>query len=102
MLDPVHRYIKIIVADQYQSPPSLKSLTTEMVPSSVEFVSALVLWVDDTYESLLSGGNFKEVVLLITTRVIRSIFEDYMVPARANPHRRITLVLGVICCHLTE
>ena len=71
MLDPVHRYIKLIIMEQYQRPPSLKALDTEMALRSVEFVSYLVRWVDDTYESLLAGGNAKEGVWCITTRGIR-------------------------------
>ena len=77
----------------------------------VEFVSALVRWVDDTYQYLLAGGNFNEYVWWITTRVIRSIFEDYLAPARAtstrtlfgsDPHFWSTIVWGVIRCHLDE
>ena len=73
--DPVHRDIKLIIVEQYQRPPSLKALDMEMALRSVEFVSDLVRWVDDTYESLLAGGNPKEGVWWITTRVIRSILE---------------------------
>ena len=56
-LDPVHQYIKLIIAEQYQSHLFLKALATEMAIRSVEFVFALFRWVDDTYESLLAGGN---------------------------------------------
>ena len=111
MLDPVHRDIKLIIAEQYQRHPSLKALATEMDIRSVEFVSALFRWVDYTYESLLAGGNVKEYVWWITTRAIRSIFEYYMAPARdtptrtsfgSDPHLCSTLVWGVIQCHLAE
>ena len=77
----------------------------------VEFVSSLVYWVDDTYESLLLGFNSKEDMWWITTRVIISIFEDYLDPARytttrtsfeSYPHRRSTLLWGVINCNLAE
>ena len=86
-------------------------MATETDIRLVEFVSALVRWVDDTYESLIYGGTVKEYVCWITTRVIRSIFEDYLDPYRANPtrtyfgsdpHLRITLVWGVIFSHLVE
>ena len=53
----------------------------------VELVSALVRWIDDTYESLLAGGNIKEYVWCITIRVIRSTFEYYLAPARDNTTR---------------
>ena len=111
ILDLVQRDIKLIIAEQYQRHPSLKALATEMDIRSVEFVSALFRWVDYTYESLLAGGNVKEYVWWITTRAIRSIFEYYMAPARAtptrtsfgsDPHRRSTLVWGVIRYHLAE
>ena len=82
-----------------------------MALRSVEFVSAILRWVDDTYESLLAVGNVEEDVWWINTRVIRSIFEDFLDPARATPtctsfrsypHLRKTLVWGVIRCHLAE
>ena len=111
MLDPVHRDIKLIIAERYQRHPSLKALATEMALRPIEFVSDLLRWVDYTYESLISGGNVKEYVWWITTRVIRSIFEDYLAPARAtstrtlfgsDPHFWSTIVWGVIRCHLDE
>ena len=83
----------------------------EMALSSVEFFSDLVYWVDDTFESLLDGRTVKEDVWWITTRVIRSIFEDYISPDTVTPthtsfgsytHRRSTLVWGVIRCNLAE
>ena len=70
ILDPVHRDIKLITAEQYQRHLSLKALSTEMALRSVEFVSDLVRWFDDTYESLSAVGNAKEYVLWITARVI--------------------------------
>ena len=82
-----------------------------MALRSVDFVSDLVRWFDDTYYYLLAVGNVKEDVGWIITRVIRSIFEDYLAPARAtptrtsfgsDPHRRSTLVWGVIRYHLAE
>ena len=110
-MDPFYRDTKSITAEQYHRHLSPKALDTGMDLSLVNFVSNLVRWVDDTYEYLLAGGNSKEYVWSITTRVIRSIFEDYMVPARATPirtsfvsdsHRRSTLVGGVIHCHMSE
>ena len=59
MLDSMHRGIKLIIAEKYQRHPSLKALATEMDLRLVEFVSALVRWVDYTYESLLTGGSVK-------------------------------------------
>ena len=49
MLDPVHRDINLIITEQYQRHPFLKVLATEMDHRSVEFISDLVRWVDDTY-----------------------------------------------------
>ena len=86
-MDPVHRDIKLIITDKYQRRLSLKALATDMVIRSVEFVSDLVRWVDDTYESLIYGGTVKEYVCWITTRVIRSIFEDYLEPAQDTQTR---------------
>ena len=100
-MDPVHQDIKLIIAEKYQRHPSHKSLDTEMDLMLVEFVSALSCLVDDTYNSLLSGGNFNEYVWWINTRVIRSMSEDYLDIDRANPtctyfgsdpHRRSTLL----------
>ena len=59
MLDPVHRDIKIIIIMEYQTYPLLRALATEMALKAVIFISALVIWIDDTYESLLAGGNIK-------------------------------------------
>ena len=111
MLDPLHRDIKLIIAEQYQNHPSLKALDIDIALSLVEFVSDLVRWVDYTYNSLLAVGNVKEYVWWITTRVIRSIFEDYLDPARSNPTRTSsgsdphfwsTLVWGVIIFNIAE
>ena len=66
---------------------------------------------DDTYAYFLEGGNDKEDVSWITTRVIILIFEDYLDPASdtptctsfvSDPHRQITLVWGVIHCNHAE
>ena len=82
-----------------------------MPPRSIEFVSDPFCWFDDTYESPTAEGNTKEDLWCITTRVIRSIFENYLAPDRGNPtytsfesgpHWRITLVSGVILCQLSE
>ena len=111
MLDPVNQDIKLNIAELYKRHLSLKALATEMALRLVELLSSLVHWVDDTYESLIAVGNVKEYVWWITTRVIRSIFEDYMAPARAtptlksfgsDPHHWSTLVWGVILCHISE
>ena len=59
MVDPVHRDTKMIIAMQYQSYPPVRSLDTEMALKAVEFISALVRWIDDNYESLLAVGNIK-------------------------------------------
>ena len=86
---------------KYHPYPPLRTLTTEMTLKAVEFISALVTWIDDTYESLLVGGNIKEDVRWITFRFVRSIFEDYLAPARSkaaktffdsDSQRQITLI----------
>ena len=59
MLDPFHWDIKMIIAIQYQSYSPIRALATEMVLKAVELISALFRCIDDTYESLLSGGNVK-------------------------------------------
>ena len=59
MLDPVHQDINIIIAMQYQNWPPLRALATEMELKTVKFISALVMWIDDTYKLLLVGGNIK-------------------------------------------
>ena len=59
MLEPVDWYIKMIIAMQYQSYPPLRALATEIVSKAVEFISAIVRWIDDTYELPLAGGNMK-------------------------------------------
>ena len=57
MLDPVHHEIKIIISMEYQTYPLLRALATEMALEAVEFISALVRWIDDTYKLLLVGGT---------------------------------------------
>ena len=83
----------------------------EMAIRSVEFVSDLVRQVDDTYEYLLDEGNVKEDVLWINTRVIISIFDDYLASARYNQtctsfgsytHLWSNLVWDVVHCHIDE
>ena len=76
ILDPVHQDINIIITMKYQSYPPLRPMTTEMALKNISFISAIVRWIDDNYESLQEGGNTKEDVWWIATRVIRSIFED--------------------------
>ena len=62
MLDPVHWDINMIIAMQCQPHPPLRALTTEVALQAITFISALVMWIDDTYESILEGGNIKEDV----------------------------------------
>ena len=49
MLDPINQDIKLIISEQYQRHPSLKAMATETAFISVDFFSALVHLVDDTY-----------------------------------------------------
>ena len=109
MLDPVHWDIKMIITIKYQSYPHLRALVTEISLKSIEFISTLIGWIGDTYESLLTRGNIKEDFWWITTRVIRSIFEYYLSPARSiaakisfdsDSQRRSTIIWGVIKGHL--
>ena len=51
--------MKVITPEKYQRHPYLTALANDMALRSVEFVSELSRWVDDTYESLLDGGNIK-------------------------------------------
>ena len=103
MLDPVYLDIKIIIEMQYHTYPTLRDLTTEIALKSVEFISALFRWIDDTYKSFLAGGKIKEDVWWITTRFIRYIFQDYLAPAHSTAantsfssksQRRNTLIRG--------
>ena len=71
MVDPIHGDIKLIISEQCQRHPSLKALSTDMALVYVEFFLPLVHWFDDTYDSLLYGGNINEDVWWINTRVIR-------------------------------
>ena len=80
-LDQVHQDISLIIELAYNEFPSIAALANVIVLKSVEFVSAFVRWMDDTFESLTAGGNLKEDVWWITTKVMRSIFEDYLAPA---------------------
>ena len=59
MLDPVNQDIKMIIEMQYQTYLPLSSQATETALKAIRFISALFRWVDDTYESLLAGGNIK-------------------------------------------
>ena len=61
-MDPVHRDIKMIITMQYHTYPPLRALATEMALKAVKFISAIVGWVDNTYESLFVLGNIKEDV----------------------------------------
>ena len=47
-----------------------------MALKAIKFISTLVIWIEDTYKLLMKGENIKEDFWWITTRVIRSIFED--------------------------
>ena len=108
-MDQVHQDIYLIIELAYNEFPSIAALANVIVLKSVEFVSACVRWMDDTFESLTAGGNLKEDVWWITTKVMRSIFEDYLAPARATPittsfesdlFRKCTMLWGDIKSHL--
>ena len=109
MLEQVHHEVALIIELAYCDYPSLAALANAILLKSVEFASSFVRWTDDTYENLTAGGNLKEDVWWITTKVMRSIFEDYLSPARATPttttfesdlFRKCTLLWGVIKSHL--
>ena len=55
----MHLDIKMIITMQYHSYPPLRALTTEITLRAIKFISTLVMWIDDTYESLIAGGNVK-------------------------------------------
>ena len=109
MLDQVHQEVALIIEIAYQDHPALAALANSILLKSVEFAASFVRWTDDTYENLTAGGNLKEDVWWITTKVMRSIFEDYLSPARATPttttfesdlFRKCTMLWGVIKSHL--
>ena len=99
----------MIIEMKYHTYLPLSSLATETALKAIRFISALFRWVDDTYKSLLAGGNIKEGFWWITTRFIRSIFEDYLAPERSTSARtsfdsnsqcQRTLIWGGIKGHL--
>ena len=105
MLEQVHQEISLIIELAYQDFPALSSLANTILLQSIEFTASFVCWTDDTNESLTAGGNLKDDVWW----VMRSIFEDYLLPARATPtttsfesdlFRKCTMLWGVIKLHL--
>ena len=94
---------------KYQSYLPLRSMATEMTLNVIKLISSIFRWIDDTYESLMAGGYIKEDIWLITTWVIRSIFEYYLSLARStaakasfdsDSQHHSTLSWGVIKVHL--
>ena len=77
----VHQDISLIIELAYNEFPAITALANVILLKSVEFVSVFVHWIDNTFESLTAGGNLKEDVWWITTKVMMSIFEDYLAPA---------------------
>ena len=109
MLEQVHQEVRLIIELAYQDFPALSALANTILLKSIEFAASFVRWTDDTYESLTAGGNLKDDVWWITTKVMRSIFEDYLAPARATPtttsfesdlFRKCIMLWGVIKSHL--
>ena len=55
-----------------------------MALKAVKLIYVISRWIDDTYDSLLVGGNIKEDVWWITTRVMSYVYEDYLYLARST------------------
>ena len=49
----------MLIAMQYHPYPPLRVRATEIDLKAVEFISSLIRWIGDTYESLMAVGNIK-------------------------------------------
>ena len=108
MLEQVHQELALIIELAYQEFPALAALANVILLTYMDFAASFVRWTDDTYKNL-TGDNLKEDVWWITTKVMRSIFEDYLSPACATPtttsfesnlFQKCTMLWGVIKSHL--
>ena len=109
ILEQVHQEVALDIKIAYQDYHTLSDLANAILLKSVEFASSFVCWTDDAHENLMAGGNLKEDIWGITTKVMWSIFEDYLSPAQATHttttfesdlFRKCTMFWGVIKSHL--
>ena len=56
-----------------------------MLLKSIDFITQLVCWIDDTYSLLTAGGNTAEDCWWVVTKVVRAIFESHLGPAQNTP-----------------
>ena len=73
-LPSVQRKGTLLINQRYGSSRVLGIVAKEMLIKSIDFITQLVRWVDDTYSLLTAGGNTAEYCWWIVTRVIRTIF----------------------------
>ena len=67
-----------LINQLYQTHPEVKHLANEVLQKSIDFLLGLVAWVDDTHDTLVNGGQKSDDVWWIISKVIRTIFEDFM------------------------
>ena len=53
-----------------------KTLSTEVLQKSEDFLRKLVAWVDDTFDTLVNRGQSEEDVWHLISKILKAIFED--------------------------
>ena len=84
-LPSVQRKVSLLINQRYGTSRVLGIVAKDMLMKSIDFLNHLVRWVDDTYSLLTAGGNTAEDCWWIVTRVVRTIFEGHLGPARNTP-----------------
>ena len=77
-IDNHKRHWYALVTQLYQHQPRVKHLANEVLQKSIDFLLGLITWVDDTHDSLVNGGQKTEDVWWIISKVLKSIFEDFL------------------------
>jgi len=84
-LPQVRSDVRTIIDNAYGDYPDLHSLARNVFDSSENLLNALVRYVDDTYKSLVAGGNGRADIWHLLTKIIRSLFEEGLAPHRSTP-----------------
>ncbi len=108
-VENVRTEVEEVISLLYNDYDRLQSLCISIVTRATDFILQFIRWVDETNASLVRAGNVPSDVWSLMTKVMRSIFEEGLAPARVTPtsskfkdplEQTSVMIWGVIRTHM--
>ena len=108
LLEQVKKHQLTSIKDLYRGLPEIELIAKDVLSAAENFVRVLVRWIDETFSSLVNGGQPADDVWSIILEVVKNIFEDLLAKERgfskvvfggSRSSRRASYIWGVLLTH---